>query len=328
MTTPKLLVEYAKSNRSSCKICSMNIAVGSPRLGVSTKDPRGFDIVKWHHLTCHPTKSHGLGALEEIKGFSSLKSSEQDLLRNLAAKTSSSQFISGVNREEIEADALELKKRKLFGAENGKKLELNFCLSNVKSKYKDASLPPNWKAFDTLIFNDCEEGLHDTGRIAAFDFDGCLANTSVKRIGADAWSLMYPSIPGKLQELYRGGHKLVIFTNESNIERWKNKRQHAVDSKIGRLDSFIKLVKVPIQVFIACGLGSKKVDPDDPFRKPMPGMWRIMADHFNSGISIDMNQSFYVGDAAGRPDDHSDADIKFAQAIGVKFFVPEEYFIA
>lgn len=41
----------------------------------------------------------------------------------------------------------------------------------------------------------------------------------------------------------------VIFTNESNIDRWKNKRQVAVDSKIGRLNNFIKLVKVPIQVF-------------------------------------------------------------------------------
>lgn len=43
-------------------------------------------------------------------------------------------------------------------------------------------------------------------------------------------------------------HIQVIFTNESNIERWKNKRQAAVDSKIGRLENFIKLVKVPIQV--------------------------------------------------------------------------------
>jgi hypothetical protein len=41
----------------------------------------------------------------------------------------------------------------------------------------------------------------------------------------------------------------VIFTNESNIDRWKNKRQQAVDSKVGRLDNFIKCVKVPIQVF-------------------------------------------------------------------------------
>lgn len=40
----------------------------------------------------------------------------------------------------------------------------------------------------------------------------------------------------------------MIFTNESNIERWKNKRQVAVDSKLGRLNGFIKLVNVPIQV--------------------------------------------------------------------------------
>lgn len=40
----------------------------------------------------------------------------------------------------------------------------------------------------------------------------------------------------------------MIFTNESNIDRWKNKRQVAVDSKIGRLMNFIKLVKVPMQV--------------------------------------------------------------------------------
>ncbi|MFS7929415.1 putative 3'(2'),5'-bisphosphate nucleotidase [Helianthus anomalus] len=67
------------------------------------------------------------------------------------------------------------------------------------------------------------------------------------KVGANAWSLMYASIPTKLQSLYNDGYKLVIFTNESNIERWKNKRQVAVDSKIGRLDAFIKLVNVPIQ---------------------------------------------------------------------------------
>ncbi|KAL8195415.1 hypothetical protein R6Q57_025818 [Mikania cordata] len=38
--------------------------------------------------------------------------------------------------------------------------------------------------------------------------------------------------------------------------------------------------------------------------------------------------SFYVGDAAGRIDDHSDADKKFAETIGLKFYLPEEYFDA
>ncbi|KAK3198641.1 hypothetical protein Dsin_022056 [Dipteronia sinensis] len=189
---------------------------------------------------------------------------------------------------------------------------------------QDAKLLPNWKAFRTIIFLERDDGLHDSKKIAAFDFDGCLVNTSVKRIGADAWSLMYSSVPEKLQRLYNDGYKLVIFTNESNIDRWIKQRQKAVDSKIGRLSNFIKRVKVPIQVFIACGIGNGKAE--DPFRKPKPGMWRIMEKHFNSGISIDMDQSFYVGDAAGRNNDHSDADIKFAQAIGLKFYVPEEYF--
>lgn len=30
-------------------------------------------------------------------------------------------------------------------------------------------------------------------------------------VGADAWSLMYPSIPEKLQSLYNQGYKLVSY---------------------------------------------------------------------------------------------------------------------
>ncbi|ONM38436.1 diphosphonucleotide phosphatase2 [Zea mays] len=203
---------------------------------------------------------------------------------------------------------------------------ISFSLSDIKKEYKNATLPAHWKVFDTVIFREKEDGLHASSKIAAFDFDGCLANTSMKRVGADQWSLQHKSIPEKLQRLYDDGYKLVIFTNESNIERWKNKRQQAVDSKVGRLDNFIECVKAPIQVFIACGLGKGKGIPDDPYRKPNPGMWWLMAQHFNSGIKIDMDQSFYVGDAAGRENDHSDADIEFAKAIGLKFHVPEEYF--
>ncbi|KAL8147852.1 hypothetical protein AgCh_005249 [Apium graveolens] len=202
------------------------------------------------------------------------------------------------------------------------KLGLSFSMSDILDKYKDATLLPNWKAFQTIIFLEGDDGLHHSSKIAAFDFDQCLAKTSLQRVGPDAWSLMYSSIPEKLQSLYNDGYKLVIFTNESNIDRWKNKRQIAVDSKIGRLNNFMKKVGV----FIACGIGKSGNKAVDPFRKPEAGMWRIMEQHFNSGIPVDMDQSFYVGDAAGRPDDHSDADIKFAEAIGLKFYVPEDYF--
>ncbi|KAL0320607.1 UNVERIFIED_CONTAM: Polynucleotide 3'-phosphatase ZDP [Sesamum radiatum] len=365
MSSTKIVAEYAKSGRSSCKKCSKAIASSSLRLGLVSKDPRGFDMTKWHHLDCFPFKnSDSVSSAEAIAGFSSLKSIDQESVKKLisevaqvseevpdgkkyASEGSTKKDSTGMKvyktdeKESKDTEQGNMKKRKvlvllqaifkrqkLSASEEGGNVELEIAISasDIKDKYKDAVLSPKWKALQTIIFLERDDGLLDSKKIAAFDFDGCLAKTSVKRVGADAWSLMYPSIPEKLQSLYNDGYKLVIFTNESNIERWKNKRQAAVDSKIGRLENFIKLVKVPIQVFIACGLSSGK--PEDPFRKPKPGMWRIMEREFNSGLEVDMDQSFYVGDAAGRPDDHSDADIKFAQAIGLKFYVPEEYFIS
>nr|CAD1834054.1 unnamed protein product [Ananas comosus var. bracteatus] len=314
MAPPKLAVEYAKSGRSSCKSCGKAIAAGAA-----------------------------------ITGFSSLKKSDQEALRKLEAGAISDETSKVRKRDSIVADESEelspskgkvhrvdraeskdLKGKsteaaKISGDPKRNGLGLVFSASEIKDKYKEAILSPNWKAFKTVIFREREEGLLDSAKIAAFDFDGCLANTSVKRHGADAWSLLYPSIPEKLQGLYESGFKLVIFTNESNIERWKNKRQQAVDSKIGRLDSFIKCVNLAdsgymwLQVFIACGLGESKNQACDPFRKPEPGMWRLMQEHLNSGIAIDMEQSFYVGDAAGRANDHSDADIKFAEVQGVTY---------
>eukprot|EP00897_Mesotaenium_endlicherianum_P004135 jgi/Mesen1/374/ME000010S_10833 len=173
-------------------------------------------------------------------------------------------------------------------------------------------------------------GVAASKKVAAFDFDGCLVNTSVRRPGAHAWRLMYACVPAKLREFHSQGFKLVIFTNESNIDRFINTRQKAVDSKIGRL------------VFIACG----KSGTGDTCRKPGAGMWQLLKSHFNDGVPIDMEtwqcrvtkgltlgskrfalcSSFYVGDAAGREKDHSDADIGFARAVGLRFLVPEEVF--
>ncbi|KAK2638747.1 hypothetical protein Ddye_026542 [Dipteronia dyeriana] len=324
--TPRIIAEYAKSDRSSCKRCSKMISKKALRLGSVVRDPRGFESAKWHHVDCFPFTSEPIDFAESIQGFSSLESGDQEALKKLVVecKNSTEVQVTDKDRDEVELEERSLKRSKLSTPSREDNLEMVFSVSDIKDNYKDAKLLPNWKAFRTIIFLERDDGLHDSKKIAAFDFDGCLVNTSVKRIGADAWSLMYSSVPEKLQRLYNDGYKLVIFTNESNIDRWIKQRQKAVDSKIGRLSNFIKRVKVPIQVFIGCGIGNGKAE--DPFRKPKPGMWRIMEKHFNSGISIDMDQSFYVGDAAGRNKDHSDADIKFAQAIGLKFYVPEEYF--
>lgn len=50
-----------------------------------------------------------------------------------------------------------------------------------------------------------------------------------------------------------------------------------------------------LQVFIACGIGkSKDQTPDDPFRKPQPGMWKLMERYLNSGIEVDMDQLYWI----------------------------------
>ncbi|XP_047173279.1 polynucleotide 3'-phosphatase ZDP isoform X2 [Vigna umbellata] len=329
-----MVAEYAKSNRSSCKACSKAIEGKSLRLALVSKGNGPYDVVKWHHLHCFPVASHSPSSPQAIKGFSSLKSSDQEALTKLFAENGKSEekvhkATEDVENELQETEEHDSKKRKLWTPDVKAAVRIKFAVSDVNSKYKDATLLPKWKAFQTVIFLERDDGLRDSSKIAAFDFDGCLAKTDVRRVGANEWTLMHSSIPDKLQSLYNDGYKLVIFTNESNIERWKNKRQVAVDSKVGRLNNFIERVKVPVQVFIACGVGLKSgadKKNDDAFRKPKPGMWHLMEQHFNSDIVIDMDQSFYVGDAAGRKSDHSDADIKFAEAIGLKFYLPEDYF--
>nr|CAB3478230.1 unnamed protein product [Digitaria exilis] len=296
-------VEYAKSGRSICKGCNENIAKGVLRLGASAHDPRGFDSTKWFHVACFPASSYPIFPLENLKGFDSIENNDREKLRYLEENHKSHDSAADHSNEpNLKKEMVHSSGDSKHGAENdlgevklpaGNNITdplVPFSVSDIKKNYKDATLPVHWKVFETVIFRDQQDGLHASAKVAAFDFDGCLAKTSVRSIGADKWSLQHKSIPEKLQSLYTDGYKLVIFTNESNIERWKNKRQEAVDSKVGRLDNFIECVKVPIQVFIACGLGKGKATPDDPYRKPNPGMWWLMAQHFNSGIKIDMDQ--------------------------------------
>ncbi|WZZ42541.1 hypothetical protein YC2023_038800 [Brassica napus] len=363
----KVIAEYAKSSRSSCKKCSKTIAAKELRLGLVTRDSRGFDMTKWHHLGCFPVESDPIDSVEDIGGFSSLQvssgclhmfsvvhiislirantpyifdsfvtikqSGDQDALKELVQQCENKTLVGEmVEEDEVQTNTSQPTTRKPKSLPYVEILPTDFKYCVIEMNTSESTSQVVAEVEISLSASDVkkkyrDDGLNDSEKIAAFDFDGCLAKTSVKIVGADAWSLVYPSIPEKLQSLHSQGYKLVIFTNESNIDRWKNKRQAAVDSKIGRLNSFIKRVEVPIQVFIACGVASSG-GKDDLYRKPKAGMWQLMKKHFNSGIEIDMDKSFYVGDAAGRKGDHSDADIKFAQANGLKFYTPEEYFIS
>lgn len=71
----------------------------------------------------------------------------------------------------------------------------------------------------------------------------------------------------------------------------------------------------------------------DQYRKPALGMWKYCLEKVFTGQKVDMEGSFYCGDAAGRPasgtrkKDFTDTDIKFAKNIGIRFLTPEQFFL-
>lgn len=66
---------------------------------------------------------------------------------------------------------------------------------------------------------------------------------------------------------------------------------------------------------------------NDEYRKPSPSMWTYFTKTLNSDLQIDFSKSFYCGDAAGRPKDHSNDDRMFAKNNGLNFHTPESFFL-
>ena len=73
----------------------------------------------------------------------------------------------------------------------------------------------------------------------------------------------------------------------------------------------------------------------DKYRKPSVYFWKLFEQRIkvNEGLDIDIDQSFYCGDCAGRKmnptrkrPDFRDSDYKFAKNIGLKFYTPEDMF--
>jgi len=140
-------------------------------------------------------------------------------------------------------------------------------------------------------------------KVAAFDYDWTLVKpldgrTHAKDANDRQW--FRESVPGVLRNLHERDFALVVFTNQTH--QWK----------VGAIRAQLELLGLPMTVLI----GFAKDD-----RKPSTAMW----EHF-TGANCDRRSSFYVGDAAGRKGDWSDTDKLFAEAIALKFKVPEDVF--
>ncbi|GME85124.1 unnamed protein product [Ambrosiozyma monospora] len=199
-------------------------------------------------------------------------------------------------------------------------------------------------------------------QIASFDLDDTLIQTkSGFKFGksADDWKFKYPEIQekGKLTEWITQAKDckdeektiipiMVIFTNQGGVtnnhdsNEPKSKSLLKLLTKLQLILDSSPLAEVPTLIYASTkkskkdsqnGVGS--VDElHSSFRKPGIGMFEQLKRDLSDGVGIDgglidMEKSFYVGDAAGRKSDFSDSDKKFAENVGLKFYTPEEFFV-
>nr|QDO16436.1 bifunctional polynucleotide phosphatase/kinase [Crypthecodinium cohnii] len=183
-----------------------------------------------------------------------------------------------------------------------------------------ASSPWRKQATTLLIREDAAAKAIRSSKIAGFDLNDTLVSSKIGAPGYQVtvadWKLYSEDVVTRLRQLHEEQYKLVIFTNQGNIRTaLDGKRAVAVKAYI---DEFLKAVGVPILVMMATA--------KDKFRKPSGSMWTEVESKFNGGTKIDYKQSFYVGDAAGGPGEHSADDSEYAATVGVRFVHVRDYF--
>lgn len=172
------------------------------------------------------------------------------------------------------------------------------------------------------------KGVVASSKLAAYDIDGTIIKTKSGNVfpkTCDDWTINFPEVAKKLKSLFEEGFKICFFTNQAGIGKGKVD----VNEFKTKIKHIIAKVQVPVQVFISTCEGY--------YRKPLPGMWEYMEREKNQNVTVNRAHSFFVGDAAGRPEvgkgvnkrrkDHSLVDRLFAKNLGIDFYTPEEHFL-
>jgi uracil-DNA glycosylase len=157
--------------------------------------------------------------------------------------------------------------------------------------------------------------------VHAFDLDDTLTRPlggrKFARDGAD-WQWWHASVKDKLASLSaeQSDALVAVFTNQRGVSLGRTRLADVHE----RIEAVMR----------AAGVGAHRwaaliSTHDDRFRKPDVGMWRTLVSAFHG--HIDIARSVYVGDAAGRPGDHSNSDEAFARRVPLRFATPELYFL-
>lgn len=105
---------------------------------------------------------------------------------------------------------------------------------------------------------------------------------------------------------------IIIITNQKGISMKKVKQSEFTE----KIKSIQKELDIELLVLV-----SKR---DNIYRKPNIGFIDYIYEL--SGKTQLYKRCFYCGDAAGRPGDFSDSDKRFAENLGIGFFLPENIF--
>lgn len=141
-------------------------------------------------------------------------------------------------------------------------------------------------------------------------------------IDINDWQFLDETHIIKIKNKILEGWKFVIFTNQAGIIKGKSGQLTLEQFKTRWYNIYIQLSnhhKIE-SVYLLIALY------DDFYRKPMTGMWEFVEKKLNGNIKVDREKSLYIGDMAGRKNDHSYSDLQFAINLEVPFEVPEVFY--
>lgn len=171
-------------------------------------------------------------------------------------------------------------------------------------------------------------------KIAAFDLDDTVISPTGAKFArsAQSWRWWNPSVPGRLRSLYDDGYLVAIFSNQGNVSlksdpKTLKKDTLSLTNLKDQLTIILRQLDLPVSMYGATG--------QDRYRKPRVGMWEELLEDYDLQAegAIDKENSFFVGDAAGRAKtgkrkkDFASSDRELAANIGIKFQTPDEFFL-
>jgi len=175
----------------------------------------------------------------------------------------------------------------------------------------------NYTFTDNFIFiksiNHSNHYLNNLKNIYLFDLDNTIIKTKSGKVfptNSNDWTWQYDSVPSIINKLYDKSI-IGIITNQKGL-----RSKLLIDNFITKINNILTKLNVHF-IFISI--------KDDKYRKPIPESWNYIKNNYLN-FNIDKHKIYFIGDALGRKNDHSDTDLKFAINSIFKIKTPEKIF--